>query len=138
MASVFKNSIENMYKRMITYSILAAIITIAAGLVLLFLPNLTNKVVGIIAGAIFLIEGINSIYKYFHREGAKLYNLSLIFGVLYSILGVVIIKNAPANFVRVKLANGLNITRTPTIATRIPVANVINHDSSFPLFNHNA
>ena len=80
-----------MYKRMITYSILAAIITIAAGLVLLFLPNLTNKVVGIIAGAIFLIEGINSIYKYFHREGAKLYNLSLVFGVLYSILGVVII-----------------------------------------------
>ena len=91
MASSFKNSIENMYKRMIIYSILTSILTVAAGVVLLLVPELTNKVVGIIAGVIFLIEGINSIYKYFHREGAKLYNLNLVFGVLYSILGVVII-----------------------------------------------
>ena len=42
----------------------------------------------------------------------------------------VIIKNAPASFVRVKLAKGLNITRTPTIATKIPVASVINQESS--------
>lgn len=91
MASSFKNSIENMYKRMIIYSILTSILTVAAGVVLLLVPELTNKVVGIIAGVIFLIEGINSIYKYFHREGVKLYNLNLVFGVLYSILGVVII-----------------------------------------------
>ena len=91
MASSFKNSIENMYKRMITYSILTSILTVVAGVVLLLVPELTNKVVGIIAGIIFLLEGINSIYKYFPREGAKLYNLSLVFGVLYAVLGVVII-----------------------------------------------
>lgn len=91
MASGFKNSIENMYKRMIIYSLLTALLTIIMGIVLLLLPNATNKVVGIIVGIIFLIEGINSVYKYFHREGAKLYNLNLIFGVLYALLGVVII-----------------------------------------------
>lgn len=91
MASPFKNNIANMYKRMITYSIITSIFTIIAGVLLLFLPNVTNKVVGIIAGIIFLVAGVNSIYKYFHREGAKLYNLNLVFGVLYSILGVVII-----------------------------------------------
>lgn len=91
MASGFKNSIENMYKRMIIYSLLTALFTIIMGIVLLFLPNATNKVVGIIVGIIFLIEGINSVYKYFHREGAKLYNLNLVFGVLYALLGVVII-----------------------------------------------
>lgn len=91
MASGFKNSIENMYKRMIIYSLLTALFTIIMGIVLLLLPNVTNKVVGIIVGIIFLIEGINSVYKYFHREGAKLYNLNLIFGVLYALLGVVII-----------------------------------------------
>lgn len=91
MASEFKNSIENMYKRMIIYSLLTALLTIIMGIVLLLLPNATNKVVGIIVGIIFLIEGINSVYKYFHREGAKLYNLNLIFGVLYALLGVVII-----------------------------------------------
>lgn len=91
MASGFKNSIENKYKRMIIYSLLTALLTIIMGIVLLLLPNATNKVVGIIVGIIFLIEGINSVYKYFHREGAKLYNLNLIFGVLYALLGVVII-----------------------------------------------
>lgn len=91
MASPFKKNIANMYKRMIMYSIITAIFTIGAGVLLLFLPNVTNKIVGIIAGVIFLIAGINSIYKYFHREGAKLYSLNLMFGVLYSILGVVII-----------------------------------------------
>lgn len=91
MASGFKNSIENIYKRMIIYSLLTALLTIIMGIVLLLLPNATNKVVGIIVGIIFLIEGINSVYKYFHREGAKLYNLNLIFGVLYALLGVVII-----------------------------------------------
>lgn len=91
MASGFKNSIENMYKRMIIYSLLTALLTIIMGIVLPLLPNATNKVVGIIVGIIFLIEGINSVYKYFHREGAKLYNLNLIFGVLYALLGVVII-----------------------------------------------
>lgn len=80
-----------MYKRMIWYSIGVAVITIITGLILLLAPKLTNKVVGIIVGIIFLIEGINSIYKYFHREGAKIYNLNLVFGVIYAVLGAVII-----------------------------------------------
>ncbi len=91
MANGLRNSIENMYKRMIWYSIGTALITIITGIVLLLVPELSGKVLGVIVGIIFLIEGINSIYKYFHREGAKLYNLNLVFGVIYAVLGVVII-----------------------------------------------
>lgn len=91
MTNGLRNSIENMYKRMIWYSIGTALITIITGIVLLLVPELSGKVLGIIVGIIFLIEGINSIYKYFHREGAKLYNLNLVFGVIYAVLGVVII-----------------------------------------------
>lgn len=91
MAKGLKTSIENMYNRMILYSILSAVATVVIGIVLLFLPNVTNKIVGVIIGIIFLISGINSIYKYFHREGAKIYTLNLLFGVLYTLLGVVII-----------------------------------------------
>ena len=91
MANGLRNSIENMYKRMIWYSIGTALITIITGIILLLVPELSGKVLGIIVGIIFLIEGINSIYKYFHREGAKLYNLNLVFGVIYAVLGVVII-----------------------------------------------
>lgn len=87
----FKNSIENVYNRMIIYSLITAILSIVVGLVLVFLPSVSNKVVGIIVGVIFLIFGINAVYKYFHRDGAKIYSLNIVFGVLYSILGVVII-----------------------------------------------
>lgn len=91
MANPFKNSIENIYNRMIIYSLITAILSIVVGLVLIFLPTVSNKIVGIIVGIIILIFGINSVYKYFHRDGAKIYSLNLVFGILYSILGVVII-----------------------------------------------
>lgn len=91
MATPFKKSIENVYNRMIIYSILTSILSIIIGLVLIFLPAVSNKVVGIIVGIVFLAFGINSVYKYFNRDGAKIYSLNLIFGVLYSILGIVII-----------------------------------------------
>lgn len=91
MATPFKKSIENVYNRMIIYSILTSILSIIIGLVLIFLPAVSNKVVRIIVGIVFLAFGINSVYKYFHRDGAKIYSLNLIFGVLYSILGIVII-----------------------------------------------
>jgi len=91
MAKGFKNSIDNMYNRMIIYTLLVALATIIVGIVLFFLPAATNKVVGVIIGILFLITGLNTIYKYFHRDGAKLYSLNLVFGILYTLLGVVII-----------------------------------------------
>ena len=50
----FKNSIENVYNRMIIYSLITAIASILVGLVLVFLPSVSNKVVGIIVGVVFL------------------------------------------------------------------------------------
>ena len=91
MANPFKNSIENVYNRMIIYSLLTSILAILVGLTLMFLPSVSNKIVGIIMGVVILIFGINAVYKYFHRDGAKVFSLNIVFGVLYSILGVVII-----------------------------------------------
>ena len=91
MANPFKNNIENVYNRMIIYSLLTSILAILVGLTLMFLPSVSNKIVGIIMGVVILIFGINAVYKYFHRDGAKIYSLNIVFGVLYSILGVVII-----------------------------------------------
>ena len=54
MATPFKKSIERVYNRMVIFSIIASVITIIVGAVLLFLPNLSNKVVGIITGVIFI------------------------------------------------------------------------------------
>ena len=91
MATPFKKSIENVYNKMVIFSIISAIITIIVGIVLLFLPNLSNKVVGIITGVIFIIFGLTTAYKYLKRDGAKIYSLNLVFAILYLILGLVII-----------------------------------------------
>ena len=91
MATPFKKSIEHVYNKMVIFSIISAVITIIVGIVLLFLPNLSNKVVGIITGVIFIIFGITTAYKYLKRDGAKIYSLNLVFAILYLILGLVII-----------------------------------------------
>ena len=91
MTTPFKKSIEHVYNKMVIFSIIAAIITIIIGAVLLFLPNLSNKVVGIITGIIFILFGIITAYKYLKRDGAKIYSLNLVFAILYLILGLVII-----------------------------------------------
>ena len=91
MTTAFKNSVENVYHNMIIYSILTEVATIIMGIVLFFLPNATNKVIGILVGVIFLLNGLNSIYKYFKRDGAKIFSLNFIFGILYVLLGLVII-----------------------------------------------
>ncbi|MBD8922250.1 hypothetical protein EGR52_02355 [bacterium] len=91
MASSLKNSVENMYKRMLLCSFLTAISTIVVGGILMFMPNLTNKIIGIVIGVIFLLSGLSSVYKYFNRDGAKLYSMNLIFGILYALLGILLI-----------------------------------------------
>lgn len=91
MAKGFKNSIENVFNRMMLYSLITAGITILVGIALWFLPSLSNKIIGIITGIVFLLAGANTIYKYLYRDGAKLYSLNLVFAILYLLLGAVII-----------------------------------------------
>lgn len=91
MATPFKKSIENIYNKMVIFSIIGSIITIIVGAVLLFLPNLSKKIVGVITGIIFILFGIITAYKYLKRDGAKIYSLNLVFSILYLVLGLVII-----------------------------------------------
>ena len=91
MASSFKNSIENIFNKMTIFSILSAIVTIAVGVILLVAPEQTDKMIGMAVGVIFLLSGLNSIYKYLKRDGAKIYSLSLVFGVLYALLGLLLL-----------------------------------------------
>lgn len=59
------------------------------GLVLILIPDTLNKIIGIIVGACFLILGISAIYKYMNNKEEG--NLNLITGILYSVLGGIII-----------------------------------------------
>ena len=57
----------------------------------MLMPKASNKAVGIIIGIVFLCTGLNSIYKFITRDGAKLYSLSLAYGIIYLLLGILLI-----------------------------------------------
>lgn len=58
------------------------------GLILLLIPETLNKVIGIVVGAALLLVGIVAIYRYVQNEDGNY--LSLVSGILYSVLGVII------------------------------------------------
>ena len=91
MARGFKNSTKNVFRKMNTISIVIAILTIIMGTVLLFLPEQSAKLVGILVGLVILCTGINMAYRYFKRDGAKIFGLNLTFGILFMVLGALLI-----------------------------------------------
>lgn len=60
------------------------------GLVLLLIPGTLNKLIGILIGGALLITGVLSIIKY-TKENIAGSNLNLVSGILYAVLGVIII-----------------------------------------------
>ena len=60
------------------------------GLILLLIPGTLNKIIGILIGAALLIVGVLAIIKY-TKEKEEGSNLNLVSGILYSVLGVIII-----------------------------------------------
>lgn len=71
-------------------SILVSTIFAILGIVLIWKPEETIKVISYILGAIFIIIGIARMYTYFTTRGKNdLYNYDIIFGVLAIILGIV-------------------------------------------------
>ena len=87
----FKKSIKNVYQRFVNYSLGAAIITFIIGLVLVFLPDVSNRIVGALIGISCIGSGASSLYNYLKRDGAKLFALSIVFAVFYFLLGLILI-----------------------------------------------
>ena len=74
-----------------TSSIVASVVNIIIGVLVFIFSEQIGTLIGYIAGLIFIYTGILAIYKFIKRDGAKLYSLNIIFGILSVILGVVII-----------------------------------------------
>ncbi|MDD5864905.1 MAG: DUF308 domain-containing protein [bacterium] len=91
MGRIVRETIGERFSKMLSYSIITSIVIALIGVVLLFMPRLSNKLIGVILGTLFLLYGITTIYKYITRNGAKLYSLNLVYGIIISLIGVIII-----------------------------------------------
>lgn len=86
-------------------SIIMYVLFIVVGAVMLFLPNLSNKIIGIMTGVICILNGIMMIYKYLKREGAKLYVYNIAFGIISILLGatIILVPSSVVSFITVML-----------------------------------
>lgn len=91
MGKFIKQVSTNKFRKLISTNIISSVIWIIIGAVMFFMPDLTNKVIGMIVGIIFLITGVLTTYKFMKRNGAKLYSLNLVFGIVLILLGLVAI-----------------------------------------------
>ena len=91
MGRIVRETIGERFSKMLSYSIITSIVIALIGVVLLYMPRLSNKLIGVILGTLFLLYGITTIYKYITRNGAKLYSLNLVYGIIISLIGVIII-----------------------------------------------
>lgn len=91
MGRIVRETLSDRFNKFILLSMITTIIIALVGTVLIFLPEISNKLIGLICGALFILSGINTIYKYISRNGAKLYSLNLLFGIMSLLIGAVII-----------------------------------------------
>lgn len=96
-----KKNIESKKGNMLTNTLILGLI----GLVLLLIPDTLNKILGVIVGFILLLLGIMNVYQYL--KSMQKYNAILISGILYSLLGMIILLS-PSSVIRA-VAIGLGI-----------------------------
>lgn len=76
------------------------------GLVLLLLPGTLNNIIGFVVGGCLLIFGIVGIIKYIRNKEYK-FTSSLVSGILYSALGIIVIINPSSVISLVTICLGL-------------------------------
>ena len=76
------------------------------GLVLLLLPGTLNNIIGFVVGGCLLIFGIIGIIKYIRNKEYK-FTSSLVSGILYSALGIIVIINPSSVISLVTICLGL-------------------------------
>lgn len=85
------NLVEKRYKDLMFYSSAIAVLCAVIGFVLLFLSSLSNKMIGVIIGIAILLYGATLIYKYLQRDGAKIFALNIVFGLICGLIGIILI-----------------------------------------------
>lgn len=63
--------IAKRFNQLILSTILADLLIAVIGVVMMLVPEMSNKVIGILMGVAFLLSGASSIYKYFYRDCDK-------------------------------------------------------------------
>ena len=91
--SKFVSKTAQELRKLFIFSILMSLMIAIVGIVMYAMPDLSERIVGIVTGVAFILTALVAIYKFFKRDGARLYKYNLLFGIAFAILGLIIILN---------------------------------------------
>lgn len=83
--------VERRFNKMINANVIVSLIMLFVGIILLLNPDFSNKFIGILVGVTFIFSGVNMIYDFVKRDGAKLYSFNIMFGIMAVLLGILLI-----------------------------------------------
>jgi uncharacterized membrane protein HdeD (DUF308 family) len=79
---------EHILKKIKTNVIVSAFICIALGVILVFWPGLSVKVVCMAIGAVLVINGISRLLNFiFGRDGSVFSQMNLVMGIIITVIG---------------------------------------------------
>lgn len=93
MKKIISENAEKRFTRFVIISMISSLLMGITGFSMLFMPNATNRLIGIIIGIIIIIKAICIIYKFLKRDGTRLYLLNILYGSLLGIMGILILIN---------------------------------------------
>ena len=62
MGRIVRETISDRFNKFIMMSIVTSIVIALIGAVLIFMPEMSNKLIGVITGALFALSGINTFF----------------------------------------------------------------------------
>lgn len=77
-------------KKMYISSLMVSLMIAVVGIVLYVLTDIPDRMIGMSVGLASVVTSFVVAYKYFKRDGARLYKYNLIFGILFLILGIIV------------------------------------------------
>ena len=112
---------KNSNKKNINYSkeeLTRTLIMGLVGLILVLMPDTLNKILGIFVGVVLLVMGLINIYNYIQSKVG--FTSSLVSGILYTLLGIIILIS-PGSVVR-SIAIGIGIVLAITGLSKVKMS----------------
>ncbi len=69
------------------------LLMIIFGAVMIFEPEFSNEMIGLVIGIFILLYAASLFYSFFTRAGAKIYSLNIVFGSILTLIGGLLIFN---------------------------------------------
>lgn len=91
MKTNINKNIKTRFNKFIMINFIIELLIIIVGLVLIFYPDLTTKVVGTIISLLLFSYAGSLAYNYFKRDGAKLYSFNIGAAIVIAVLGLILL-----------------------------------------------